>query len=242
MRAIALLLLIVALPLLGQQKKNAKPSPSQDLLTRLPSALNKHALALGDRVLAPGKEKTLLSGHFVDDKGKSSAVKLTLQLPGLVLLEGLTPNGPPLKFDGDTRTPRNSRLEEALLETFTSDTPEGMLTSIKDGAAVHLLGRHILPEGRDVFEVTGPVRSSATDLIRLKRYSFDSDTGLLASTEYVDETFSPPMKIETRFSNWRRVEGSMYPGRVERFENGFTNFSLTVNTISASQKQTPEEK
>jgi hypothetical protein len=238
MRAFALFLLIVtlsALPVLAQEKK-------QDLLTRLPSALNQHAQALGDRVLAPGKERTVFTGQFVDEKGKTSTVRLTLQLPGLVLLEGHNPGGPPLKFDGQTRAFRSSRLEEELLETFTSDTPEGMLTSIKEGAAVHLLGRHVLPLEQDVFEVTGPVRSSATGLIRLKRYSFDSDTGLLASTAYADETYSPPMKIETRFSNWRQLEGSAYPGRIERLENGHTAFTLTINTITASPKQSTEER
>jgi hypothetical protein len=229
MRTFVLGLLLVALPCLAQQKK-------MELLTRLPSSLHQHSAALGDRVLKPGKEKTVYRGRFADDKGKPSVIKLTLQLGGTVQLE----------FDDETKPPRNSRLEEALLETFTSDTAEGMLTSIMEGAAVHLLGRRVAPDPAvrgnktpplDVFEVTGPVRSSATGLVRLKRYSFDSDSGLLYSTQYSDETFSPAMNIETRFSDWRRIDGSAYPGRVERLENGHVAFAFNADTITASPKQ-----
>jgi hypothetical protein len=179
----------------------------------------------------------------------SSAIRLILQLPGLLRLEGLSPGGPPLTFDGETRLHRNSRTEESLLETFTSDTAEGMLASIKDGAAVQLIARRVGPDPSkrqsepsplyDIFEVSGPVRSSATVLERLKRYFFDSETGLLASTQYLDETFSPPMAVEVRFSDWRRVDGSAYPGHVERLENGHAVFSLTVTTIAASPRQDP---
>jgi hypothetical protein len=247
MRTFVLCLLLIAVPSSAQEKKGAVRAPSQtDLLTRLPSALTFHSTALGARVLATGKEKTVLNGRLFDEKGKPTAVKLTLQLPGLMLLEGLS--GPALKFDGATPTARNSRLEEALLETFISDTAEGMLTAIKDGAAVHLLGRRVAPDPSvrgnaspplDVFDVTGPVRSSAAGLARLKRYFFDSESGLLASTQYTDETFSPPMNIETRFSDWRRVDGSAYAGHVERLENGRVVFSLTVDTINAAPKQDP---
>jgi len=224
------------------------PRPAgPDLLRDLPSRLDLHTAALGERILAAGKEKTVLTGQFVDENGKSTTVRLTLQLPGLLRLEGLTPNGPPLTFDGETRSYRNSRREEALLETFTADTAEGMLASIKDGAAVQLIGRRVGPDRSkrqaappyDIYEVAGPVRSSATGLERLKRYLFDSETGLLASTQYVDETFSPPMSVETRFSDWRRVDGSVYAGRIERFENGHQVFSLSVTTIAASPRQDP---
>jgi len=248
-RALVLVLLVVVLPSSHARQRTNVEAASPHLLRNLPTALNPHTAALGDRVLVPGKEKTVLTGQFVDETGKSSAVRLTLQLPGLVRLEGLTPDGPPLTFDGETRSLRNSHREEAILETFTSDTAEGMLSAIKEGAAVQLIARRVGPGTSkrqdnasppyDIYEVSAPIRSSATGLERLKRYFFDSETGLLASTQYLDETFSPPMGVETRFSNWRSGDGSAYPERIERLENGHQVFSLIVTTIAASPRQDP---
>jgi hypothetical protein len=91
----------------------------------------------------------------------------------------------------------------------------------------------------DVFEVVVPVRSSLTTPERLKRYFFDSETGLLAKTQYLDETFSPPVNIETLFSDWRSEAGSAYPGRIERRENGYPAFSLTLSSIVALPRLDP---
>lgn len=232
MRAISLrmltpLLFVLVLPVHAQKRKGDEPVPAE-LLRHVPGPVDHHATALGDRVRVAGKEKTVFTGTFVDENGKSSAVRLTLQLPGLMHLEGLTPAG------------HNTRFEETLIETFTADTAEGMLVAIKDGAAVQVLGRRVKPGARDVYEVSGRVPFNTKGLERLKHYFFDSETGLLASTHYVDETISPPMNVETRFSDWRRIDGSAYPGRIERFENGHSAFSLTVTTIAASPRQDPE--
>jgi hypothetical protein len=223
---LAPLLLLLVIPSFAQKRKTADPAAAE-LLRHLPSAVDHHTTALGDRVRVAGKEKTVFTGTFVDENGKSSAVRLTLQLPGLMRLEGLTPAG------------QNTRREEVLLETFTADTAEGMLTAIKDGAAVQVLGRRVKPGDRDIYEVSGRVPFNTKGLERLKHYIFDSETGLLVSTQYVDETISPPMSVETRFSDWRRIDGSAYPGRTERFENGHPAFSLTVTTIAASPRQDP---
>lgn len=232
-RATVLVLSIVSVSAYAQQRRAAVPG-SENLLRNLPGPLDSHAAALGDRVRTPGKEKTVLSGQFLDENGKRLPVRMTLQLPGLLRIEGLKPD---------------SRTEQALLETFTLDTAEGMLAAIKDGAAVHIIGRRVGPDpskrqeantaAHDVYEVSGPVRVGTAERDRLKRYYFDSETGLLTSTHYVDESVSPPMTVETRFSEWRRIEGSAYPGRIERFENGHPAFSLSVNTIAASPRQDP---
>jgi hypothetical protein len=248
-RFLTLCLLVCALPpvITGQQKKGG--APSSELFRDVPSALHSHAAALGDRVLVAGKERSVLAGQFADDSGKRVVVRLTLQLPALFILEGLNPGDPPITFDGETRKHRQSRGEESLVETFSSDTTEGMFASVKDGAAVQMIARRVDSDptrerGKsstlyDIFEVSAPVRSSATYLERLKRYVFDSQTGLLASTQYLDEMSSPPMAVETRFSDWRQVEGSAYPGRIERLENGRTVFSLSVHAIEAAPRQDP---
>jgi hypothetical protein len=229
----------------AQQRKDLTTRPP-DLFTNLPSALHHQTHALGNRVLVAGKEKTTFEGQFMDDKGKNLSLRLTLQLPRAVRLEGLTKDGPPLVFDGSTGFAGASHLEEALLETFSSDTAEGMMASLQDGAAVQLVARRVQPESSgsrgeaaaacDVYEVSGSVRSTATAVERLKRYCFDSETGLLVSTRYADEMYSPPMSVEVRFSGWHHVDGSAYPGRIERLENGQPTFSLDMKSINAGPR------
>ena len=228
----------------GQKKNTVAP---QDLFNVLPSAVAPHAEALGDRVLHAGKERTLLTGQFVNDRGVRFPMRVVLQLPRAVGLEGLRPKMPAIVFDGKTPVYSATKEEEELLEIFSSDTAEAMLASVKDEAAVQLLGRRVKAEPQspqnegapmyDIYEVGATAPFSAAKGDRLKRYSFDSDTGLLANTQYFDETFSPPIKVEIRFSDWRRVDGSAYPGRIDRLENGLLIFSWLATRIQALPRQ-----
>jgi hypothetical protein len=213
----------------------------RELLNVLPSALDVHAVAIGNRIRVPGKERTLFTGVLLTERGEGTPLRIAVQLPNLVGLEGLRPNAP-VVFDGTNPVLANSRIEEQLLEIFSSDTAEAMLVSIKNGAAATLVGRRVLeavnsapPQEAahryDIFEVVSPVWSNATNPDRLKRYFFDSETGLLARTEYIDETFSPPVNIEISFSDWRREAGSAYTGRIECKENGYPAFSITISSI-----------
>jgi hypothetical protein len=246
--ALAILAIAFSLPLLSAQQRPPLFSP-RDLLTVLPSALDVHATAIGNRIRVPGKERTVFSGSLVAERGEHTPLRIVVQLPNMVRLEGLHPNTPPVIFDGTNAVLANSRIEEQLLEIFSSDTAEGMLVSIRDGAAATLVGRRVLEalesppreivQRHDVFEVVVPVRSSLTTPERLKRYFFDSETGLLAKTQYLDETFSPPVNIETLFSDWRSEAGSAYPGRIERRENGYPAFSLTLSSIVALPRLDP---
>src|SRR4030095_13335501 len=95
----------------------------------LPSAVTTHAKALGERVLSPGKERTVLTGLLVTDSGASDTIRVTTQLPLMVRIDGLKGNGRPLIFDGTGSAVPNSRIEEQLLEIFTSDTQEAQFFS-----------------------------------------------------------------------------------------------------------------
>jgi hypothetical protein len=206
--------------------------------------LRPHAAALGDRVLQPGKERTTIAGDLVTDVGERHKVRVILQLPSKVRIEGLRRNGGSV-FDGTSSRGTPSRIEEQLLEIFSSDTAEAMMASSRDGAAVQLLGRRVrsTPDGSgplyDIYEWAGPVGSSPSAVERLKRYAFDSETGLLAYTQYLDESFSPPLSVQIRFSDWRKIEASAYPGRIDRIENGHLTFSWTAAEIVASAVQDP---
>ena len=228
-------------PTHGQKRGGYEPPI---VLNVLPSALTSHAEALGGRVLVPGKERTTFEGELVNEHGERRRMRVTVQLPSMVRIDGLSPDARAVVFDGSNAT-TTTRLEEQLIEIFSSDLAETMLASIRDGAAIHLLGRNIRSESADgheatfydIYEWAGAVPFRGMQQERLKRYSFDSATGLLALTEYLDESFSPPVKAETRFSNWRSVDGSVYPGVIDHLENGRSVFSWTAREVAALHRE-----
>jgi hypothetical protein len=231
---------LVFLALMFQQRQYTPPI----LLDMLPSPLTPHAQSLGDRVLKSGKERTTFSGELTTERGERYSLRVVLQLPDNVRIEGLKPNGV-VAFDGDSSVTTPSLLEQQLIEIFSSDIAEAMITSTRDGAAVQLLGRHIRPDSAvasevaevDIYEWSGPIRSNPRKIDRLKRFAFDSSTGLLAYTEYLDEAFSPPLNVRIRFADWKTIDGSAYPGRIERRENGRLTFSWKASEIAPSRRE-----
>jgi hypothetical protein len=215
------------------------------LFTRLPDFVQPQAAALGIRVKSPGKEHTVLEGQFsngTNGNGKPVTARVVIQLPGSVELSGFRAESRSLKYESFAEATSVSPDDAILLETFSTDTAEGMLNAIQDGALVELIGRNIQPNpgtiskdleiAYDIYEVTGPVKTRRDHLSRTKLYYFNSQNGLLVRTRYEDGR----SVIETRFADWRKVDGSAYPGRIERFENDRLVFSFVVTTVSAGPK------
>ena len=175
--------LIVAIPSIGQTM-----TPRDSLFAAMPSFLIPQLAALGERVRHPGKEKIILAGQYVDSSGNRPA-QVTYQVPGLVRLEGFRAGPGSVTFDGERSYGSTTGIDDAFLETFIMDTAEGMLTSTKHGAGLRLLGRQFHPNPKkfpnhvgplyDIYELAAPVRSRQDKLVRLKRYYFDSKTGLV---------------------------------------------------------------
>jgi len=205
----------------------------------LPGDISLQIRGVGVRLRATGKEETVLEGQLsVGNNAKQ--VRIVHQLSGMVRIEGIRAGA--VTFDGEAALGVAGRTEEALLEAFVMDSIEGLLYSARSGGAVRLLGRRFGPDPRkvsnyrgpryDIFEVVSPVRSRRNQSLQARRYYFDSDTGLPESTRYTDSTVSPAANVETRFSNWRQADGSFYPGRIDRYENGGLVFSFIVATAS----------
>jgi hypothetical protein len=178
-------------------------------------------------------------------------LQIVHQLPGLVRIEALGAGRTPLAFDGERGTDVLTPTDDALLEAFVADSPEGFFASLDGAAAMRVLGRRFGPDPRthpnykgvrhDIYEVTAPVPSRSDGLLRMKFYYFDSDTGLLHSTRYDDRTAPTPRRIETRFSAWARVDGSLYPGRIERYEDDRLVFSFVTATVAGGPRLDPVE-
>ena len=223
----------------GQDKASA---PERQRFDAMPTTLGPVVSAVGPRLNMKGKERTIFEGQYTDDTGRTFPVKVIHQLPNLVRLEGFGKDAPPMTFAGKKTTLRKSVIDDALLETLATDTAEGMLASIQKGAAVRLLGRFFKPdpkldpnykgEGFDVYEVTAPVTAVAYQPIRMKFYSFDSSSGLLASTRYKNNTAGAAKDVEVRFSNWQKVDGSSYAGQIDRYESGRLTFSITWTRVT----------
>jgi hypothetical protein len=205
--------------------------------SKTPAAIQKQAATLGDKLHTPAKEKTTLTGQLIDGQGRSFIAKVIVQ-PGFLRLEGFRSGGAALSFDGERPSRTNTRDDEAILETFAMDTAEGMLESLQKGASASIQGLNVIEKatGRfyDIVEVVGPVRTSFDAPLRYKLYFFDSKTGLLARTQYLNS--SQNSNVQVRFSDWRVIDGSSYPGRIERLENGIASFSFAANEIVASPR------
>ena len=212
---------------------------------RIPNMFRRHFDALGKRVKPNCKEKTIYSGELFDNRGGSTNARVILQFPGMVKLEGFKDNGASLSFDGERSHGVTSQEDEALLETFLIDFPEGMLASIQSGAAVRIMGRGFGPDPKlipdysgpryDIYEVTGEIYCRQDQTKRTKRYYFDSKTGLLQSTRYVNRAVNPPSKIETRFSVWGNNDGSAYPARIDHYEAGQLKYTFIATEIRGEE-------
>jgi hypothetical protein len=209
---------------------------------RLPAEIQYQCEVLGARINAAGKEKTVYEGEFIEANAKSRKVRVTVQLRGLVKLEGFKHQDSVLSFNGEKRTEASSRSDEALLETFLMDTQEALLEAATTTTAPYrLLGRDFGPDPRiepnykgpryDIYTITMPFAFKKTESMRVKRFYFDTKTGLLNKTEYLDQSISPAPRVETRFSEWKTIEGSAYPSKIEHYEDGKLIFTFVAERI-----------
>jgi hypothetical protein len=239
------LLLLLVIALCGIASGQSGTAASALAFNRIPSMFQQQLNSLGNRVKAKGKEKTVYEGELFDSAGNSKRVRVIHQLPGLVRLEGFKKdNTQVLSFDGERGNGiAASKEDESLIEVFIMDLAEGMLASVQQSAAVRMLGFGFGPDPvanpnysgprYDVYEITGPVQCRKDKLIRSRLYYFDSQTGLLQSTRYYDRSVTPPVKIETRFSMWGKIDGSAYPARIDHYKGGKLAFSFIAETIAA---------
>jgi hypothetical protein len=222
--------------------QSIKEGPSK-LYPLVPSALSMQIEALGKRAGVSGKEKTIYQGELIDESGKASQVRVIVQLPRMVRLEGAKEDGEAIAFDGSRAKNAKTRLDRSLLETFAMDTVEGMLASIQNNAGVRVLGRDFGPDPLkepnysgiryDIYDVIMPNVVRDEKARRLTQFYYDSATGLLHKTVYKDWSTSPATEVETRFSMWGAIEGSSYPASIDRYENGVRIFSFIATSIQS---------
>jgi hypothetical protein len=207
----------------------------------LPTDLMQQVKALGARMRTSGKEESAYDGQFVDGAGREKRLHVVHQISGELRIESPDEKSE-LSFDGDAAQGIKDRNGESLVDTFVLDTPEGMVYAFRNGASAQLLGRGFAADSSrpdsnaphyDVYEITAPERTHKGSAMRVRRYYFDSETGLLASTRYTDRS---GVAVETRFLGWGQIEGSAYPSRIERYEDGHLAFAFVAGSITGRSK------
>lgn len=181
----------------------------------------------------PGKETIRLSASL-SIAGKLSDVQVVFEKGGKVLV---TSAGQSVKFDGAMLTGALGSGRE-LVESLADDSVENFMSTITEGAAARALGRRYpMGDGTycDFFDLYTPSLTDPRN-VRLKRYCFDSTTALLRSVQYrMNSSPSSPI-VETRFEDWRTVQGQAIPGRILRREGGVVLFTLQAQTVGLSAR------
>lgn len=239
--ALAIALSFASVAASGQRDGQSSASRANPRDYAQPSMFELHMTALGERVKTPGRERTVMAGELVDGAGSRFRVEVTHQFPDLLEARGAFPEKASLKFNGERVVLPLSPGEEALLESFTADTVENLIEAERSGIAIRALGFNFIsdtespgkPEPRlDVYQVTLSAKTRPDGEKRTKLFWFDSTSHLLLRTTYS----MGAARVETRFMNWGTIDGSRYPGRVERYEDGRLVFAFVVNAISARPK------
>lgn len=209
----------------------------------IPNVLYFQVKALGNKFMEEGKERTVFGGVLIDAAGNEKPVRISVQKGRRVKLEGFNGEGSVLAFDGVASKNADSRSDRAFLETYLYDSVEGMFEALQTDASFRLLGLGFGPDPEknpdydgpryDIFDFTIPNKLDAAKSARNRLYYFDSKTHLLHRTVYRDHSVSPNIIVETRFTVWGEIDGSAYPARVERFENGKRVFTFVATGIES---------
>lgn len=201
--------------------------------------------AIGNRLQAAGKERQVLGARFdrmVGGQMVSSVVALMTELPGMLRMEDPA-QGQVTVFDGTrilTRVGSPGKTEEDAVESLLSDAVEGYFYGQTNGSRAMLQGRgYRIADNRsanalsgvcDLLTVTGGLRVRTGQETTQKTFCFDSVTHLPLVVSYERGT----TLVETRFSDWRLVQGEQIPWKIVRLENGAIEMTWTLTSASIS--------
>jgi hypothetical protein len=202
------------------------------------SPVRQIVIALGDRVQRPGKERLTLTGSL-NQQGTISQIQIIRELPGLLRIDESGGKNKSLAFDGTTLNGSSATDagDEDLAETLESDTAESFLAKFGPGASVRRLGDRFKVKGEtgfgsqvDIYEVVSPVTLKRNKQTTMKRYMFDSGTGLLRRVVYAATQSGKVVLVQTLLSNYSFASGYPVPGRIARSVDGTEVFAFTLTS------------
>ena len=215
------------------------PEKSVFDFNQMPSELKPYAVALGQRLQKPGKERISAVGTILysgDALQRLEPVRIVWQFPLKIRLEQagkswtFDRNNPVLPVIGDQKVAETIQM---LLE----DSMEGFFAMQKNRASRRYVGSGFVLDGTsaaspdmdivmivypDIFRQRQPIQKS---------YWFDGRTKLLGVVAY-----TAPSEVSTHIviEDWREVEGEKIPFRIERWDNNKLTMRLSLNSAAVS--------
>jgi hypothetical protein len=224
--------LMLSAPLLA-----TPPDAPSFLLSQMPSELKPYAIALGQRLQKPGKERIAVEGavtYFGENSPRTEAVRIMWQFPLKIRLDQ---NGSRLAFDKNNSVQTMTAAQKAVetIQTLLEDSVESFFALQKDrisrrylGSGFKLEGTKESDPGMDVVQVSFPDNFRGKEPT-LKSYWFDCSTKLLGVVAY---TSSSGAVTHIVIDDWRDVAGEKFPFRIERWEDSKLIVRLTLNSAT----------
>jgi hypothetical protein len=218
----------------------APASPSDEspvILSQTPMELKPYAIALGQRLCRPGKERIVASGsltYFGDNPPQTEAVRITWQFPLKARLER---DGTLLAFDRSNPRKAMPEAKKAVdtIQLLLEDSVEGLYALQKErisrrylGSGFKLEGVKASDPGMDVVLMTYPDHFHNEQPIQ-KSYWFDSGTKLLGVVAY---TSASGAAMHIVISDWRDVAGEKFPFCIERWEDNKLKIRLVLDSAA----------
>lgn len=229
-----ILLLLAAVAAIAQPKASTAN-------LQIPSALKAKFDAMGTRFSTKGNERAILTGTMSRPGLPSVGAVISYEIPRQFRYQEASKA---LVHDGEREVGPGS-LSDAdggLMESLLEDSMDGLLYTMDRAQLFRpLMNRARLDDGKaanysgpyvDIYEIALPIPSRG-NLLRRKHFYFDSKTLLLDRVVY----YSGNVRVETRFQDWRVVNGSPTPGTISRSENGVNKFSFSSQQVSIGAAQ-----
>ncbi len=207
-------------------------------LSQIPSQYKPYAIAVGQRLQKPGKERITATGSLTYGSSSHQAlpVEIVWQYP---LTIRLNQSGYVLTFDeiGSRRQIPEVRQLAETVQILLEDSVEGFIAIRKSiGTSRHLGSGYRLTGAAPADSCIDIVQATYPDVFRggqaiSKTYWFDSRTKLLGLVAYSSSSGAP---VSVVIDDWREVQGEKLPFLIERWENNELTMRLTLNSATVS--------
>ena len=211
----------------------------------VPSPMRQIVSALGDRVQKPGNERVIVIGTL-KRSGISSTLQVIRQMPGYLRIDEAGGKNRSLAFDFTPlkgSSPIDSE-DEDLAESLDDDTAESFLSGLAPGVSIRRLGDLFAVKGDtgfgatvDIYEMVSPVKFKQDKQPVVKRFMFDSKTGLLRRVVYSAAAGGSKVLVQTVYSDYSNVGGYVLPGTISRQVAGSEAFAFTRTNASIQPGQ-----
>lgn len=196
--------------------------------------------AIGDRLERPGKEQVTITGTLTR-AGVSSPIPIVVNIetPHRMTLTRQTGlQTEVIQFNGTNAAwEKLSATDRGLVETLFYDSAEAFFFGQARGAATRSLGFRFRLNEEDIsgpfYDIYAVTHRNDLPSSRegTKLFCFNSESMLLDIVRYQapNDNF---VRVETRLSGWRDLNGQKVAHRIDRLENGLN--VMTFNIVSVA--------